>query len=252
MLKSFIIAFQTYSRIPMPQITWTESSMRYSICFFPVIGAVIGGFEILLYYLSGLIHIPLLIYAAIAAVIPLLITGAIHMDGYCDTVDALSSQGDAEKRLEILKDPHTGAFAIIFCAVWMLIYFASWTTIDSYRTLGGVCIGFVLSRAFSALALANFKGARKSGMLQTFIDASAKKTVSITMIAIIILCFAGMICLLGITGVIMAAAHCLFFLYYRLMSYKKFGGITGDLEGWLLQCLELITLLCTAVFINVL
>jgi adenosylcobinamide-GDP ribazoletransferase len=45
-------------------------------------------------------------------VAPIIITGGIHMDGFLDTQDALSSYQPRERRLEILKDSHAGAFAI--------------------------------------------------------------------------------------------------------------------------------------------
>ena len=41
-IKAMIIAFSTYSKIPMPQFEWKEEDMRYSMCFFPWVGAVIG------------------------------------------------------------------------------------------------------------------------------------------------------------------------------------------------------------------
>ena len=31
-----------YSRIPMPNREWTEENMSYAMCFFPMIGGVIG------------------------------------------------------------------------------------------------------------------------------------------------------------------------------------------------------------------
>ncbi len=248
MLKSLAIAFQMYSRIPIPAFEWDEKSMRYVMCYFPLIGCVIGGVECLWFWLSGLLHLPGLIYAAIAAVIPILITGGIHMDGYCDTVDALSSQQDRERRLEILKDSHAGAFAIIFAGVWFLLYYACWNSVTDWKILGAVCVGFVLSRALSALALASFRGARKKGMLQGFADAAKKKAVIITMLVYIVLCIAAMIVLAGWLGLIMIAAVGLVFLYYRLTAYKKFGGTTGDLAGWFLQLAELAVVLCSGIF----
>ena len=62
--------------------------------------------------------------AAGFALIPVWITGGIHLDGYADTCDALSSYGDREKKLEILKDPHCGAFAVIRLCSYFLAYFA--------------------------------------------------------------------------------------------------------------------------------
>ena len=41
-VNSLIIALSTYSKLPMPQVDWNEDNMRYSMCFFPVVGLVIG------------------------------------------------------------------------------------------------------------------------------------------------------------------------------------------------------------------
>ena len=250
MLRSIIIALQTYSRIPMPQVEWTEKSMKYAICFFPVVGIFTGGFEILWVFLAGLLHLPALIYGAVACAIPILVSGAIHMDGFCDTVDALSSHQSKERMLEILKDSHAGAFAIIFGALYLIVYFASWSGIatiiewhgGSWNILFAVCFGFILSRGLSGLALNLFRGARSRGMLQGFKDAADKKMLTITMLIYIIVAAFFMIFFAGWIGAVMVAANGLLFLYYRLLSYRKFGGITGDLAGWFLQLSELTTI----------
>ena len=41
-MRSLIIAFSMYSRIPMPRCEWDERGMKYSMCFFPLVGAVLG------------------------------------------------------------------------------------------------------------------------------------------------------------------------------------------------------------------
>lgn len=42
-VKAMIIAFSMYSQIPMPQFQWKDEDMKYMLCSFPWIGAVIGG-----------------------------------------------------------------------------------------------------------------------------------------------------------------------------------------------------------------
>ena len=42
MLKSLIIALAMYSKLPVPNIDWDEKNMRYAMCFFPVVGVIIG------------------------------------------------------------------------------------------------------------------------------------------------------------------------------------------------------------------
>ena len=117
--NSFKIAFAMYSKIPMPQSEWTEENMSYAMCFFPWVGAVTGGISYLVVLFADLlkereISFGSLFFPAVLTVLPVLISGGIHMDGFLDTQDALSSWQSEEKRLEILKDPHAGAFAILF------------------------------------------------------------------------------------------------------------------------------------------
>ena len=61
-IRGIAVAFSTYSKIPMPQFVWKEEDMRYSMCFFPWIGAVIGaisgdGFGCLRYWESVRLHL---------------------------------------------------------------------------------------------------------------------------------------------------------------------------------------------------
>ena len=101
-LKSFIIAFSMYSQIPMPQFEWKEEDMKYMLCFFPLVGAVIGlclyGWEKLC---TGM-EINGLCRTLVGTAIPLLLTGGIHVDGYMDTMDAFHSYQSRERKIEIL------------------------------------------------------------------------------------------------------------------------------------------------------
>ena len=244
MLKSLAIAFQLYSHIPVPNVQWTEKNRKYALCFFPLVGVVIGGAELLWFYLASYLATPVLILSAVATAIPFLITGGIHMDGFCDTVDALSSQASMEKKLEILKDPHVGAFAIIFATIYTLLYFSLWSSVQNWIILKLVCIGFVLSRALSGLAAVTFKSAKKEGMLQEIANSTSKKVTITVMLIYIALCGVALVLLGGWMGLLILCVNELVFLYYRIVAYKKFGGITGDLAGWFLQLAELATVLC--------
>ena len=119
-LQTIAVAFAMFSAIPMPQFEWSQKNMRYALCAFPLIGAVCGG----LWFLVGVLPVPELVRAAGFCLVPVLVTGGIHLDGFADTCDALSSYGDAEKKLEILKDPHCGAFAVIRLCTYFILYFA--------------------------------------------------------------------------------------------------------------------------------
>ena len=241
-IKSFIIAFSMYSKIPMLNVEWDEKSMKYAICFFPVIGIVIGMVFFAVYYLCGIFNVGDVLRAALMTAVPVFISGGIHIDGFLDTTDALSSYAGKEKKLEILKDPHTGAFAIIGGCMYFLLFFAFLTEVDSNAAVISIGIGFILSRALSGLGVGIFKCAKNSGLLHTFKSASHRKAVVISMFFYILLCMVAL-CFMGVYGIAVIIASWLSFLWYRYISYKQFGGITGDIAGYFVCISEL---LCVA------
>lgn len=97
---SFVIACSMYSRIPMPQVDWTENRMKYAMCFFPLIGVIMGAALWLTALIGENVHTleeGSLLWAVMGTILPLLITGGIHLDGYLDVTDARSSYGDRRK-----------------------------------------------------------------------------------------------------------------------------------------------------------
>ena len=237
-IRSLLTAFSTYSRIPVPQTEWTEENRRYSLCFFPLVGLVTGLVIRGWFALCEWIGIGPLLRGAVAALIPLLISGGIHLDGFMDTLDALASWQSAEKRLEILKDSHTGAFAVMGCAGYLLLSAALYGEADPGKAplLIGV---FVLSRALSAWTLVTFQSARPRGMLDDFSKAARTRAVTGSGCVYAILCFAFWTALGGWISLLCAIAALLCVLAYRRMAYRQFGGVTGDLAGWFLQVTEL-------------
>lgn len=235
MLETVIVAFSMFSAIPMPQIEWNGRNMRWSLCAFPLVGAVIGAALWGWSRLCGALELPVFLRASGCCLLPVLFTGGIHLDGYADTWDALASHGDIQKKQEILKDPHLGAFAAIHLCVYFVADFALWASLPACKA--AVYFGvFCISRALSGLALTTFPIRPGSGLARTFADAADQKQVG-TMLAV--LC-AGLALLLVFSEAAEAAfTAVLVFLYYRRMCEKSFGGLSGDLAGWFLQTAEL-------------
>ena len=150
-MNSFIIAFAIYSKIPMPRVKWTEENMKYSICFFPVVGILIGAAVGFVYLIDNFLSLGKMLRTALLVAVPVMITGGIHMDGYLDTVDARSSYGEREKKLEILSDPHAGAFAIIWAVIYYILLTGFYSELSD-KTIWIVAAGFVLSRALSGFS----------------------------------------------------------------------------------------------------
>lgn len=240
-----VIAFSMYSKLPMPRVEWNEKNMKHAMCFFPLVGVVVGVCVRLIgmFFLSTSVgkSFGSVFFAAVMTLIPLAITGGIHMDGFLDTVDALSSWGNQEKKLEILKDSHTGAFAVIGMSVYLLWNAALWSEMR-IEYLPVVSCGYVLSRSLSGYSVAAFLPAKKSGLARTFHDGADKKRTKAVMGVWMLISVTGMIACNVIIGSITAACAGLVFLYYRRMCREKFGGITGDLAGYFLQVCELVML----------
>ena len=237
-INSFFIALSMYSRIPVPRVDWEKENMRYAMCFFPMIGVVIGAVMYLAGWLLDKTSVGGLFRGVVFTLIPIMITGGIHMDGFMDNMDALGSWGDREKKLEILKDSHAGAFAILGMGCYLMWSMAVWSELPA-EVLRVCCVSFVLSRALSGFSVVTFPAARNSGLLKMFQDGAQKKVVRITMClyvaaAVIMMAVMNARAMTGaVTGVMIA------FLYYIVVSRKQFGGVTGDLAGFFLETAEL-------------
>lgn len=171
-----------------------------------------------------------MVRAAGFCLIPIWVTGGIHLDGYADTCDALCSYGDTQKKLDILKDPHCGAFAVIRLCSYFVAYFALCCCVQFTPQVGAVwLLALVLERACSGYAVAAFPLAKNTGLAHTFATAADRTTVRRVLGCLSIVLAVALFALGG--GVLVLAAGVVLWRYHRV-AVKQFGGITGDLAGW--------------------
>ncbi len=251
-IRNFIVAFALYSRIPMPVFTWEKEDMRYNLVFLPFVGLVIGAVEYLCLFLLTGHELPEVFMIAILSLIPLVITGGFHVDGFMDTQDAFNSYKSREEKLEILKDPHIGAFSVIslvaYIAVWagaMSLYLKNQGR-ETFICFAGI---FVISRAVSGISAITMKKAKKGGMLNDETRDSGKGCI-IALSTELLICAGLMLWSNPLVAAGELAAEALFFVYYRSRSYKEFGGVTGDTAGYLVTVSELV-MLCGMVAVGI-
>ena len=158
-----------------------------------------------------------------------------------------SSYGDREKKLEILKDPHTGAFAIISLCCYFLLCVGIFSEMRTERLFAAALV-FVFSRSLSGISVVTFQAAKNSGLLRTFQDGAQKRNVRIVLIFWLFATVVGFYLTAGLCGVAAAVVGLAVFFYYDQFSRKQFGGITGDLAGYFLQLCELFMLAVHALF----
>lgn len=238
-LRGLAMALSTYSRLPAPMVEWTQEGRRWTLVWFPVVGLAVGASLWLWLLLCRWLQINILLQAAGCTALPIWVTGGIHMDGFCDVCDALASHSDRSRMLEIMKDPHTGAFAIIGCQLYLLITFALWTQAEPRYWHLALLLFPVLSRALSALFALTLPNARGTGMLSQVADggrAGRWVLIPVSLVCAILLAIQGVSGLGILAGMLCAA------IWYGRLTMIRFHGTTGDLSGWFLQMCELMGL----------
>lgn len=247
-VNGFLIALSMYSKIPMPKVKQTKENMQYVLCFFPLVGVVVG---ILVYAFSLFVQrfgLGQICFALIGTVIPIVVTGGIHMGGFLNTMDALHSYEKKEKKPETMKDPHTGVFGVISAAAYFMLYAGGLVLIWQEKQLLLLVLGYVISHIMSAMAIVRFTPAKKDGALFTLASSAHKLIVNIILILLIALVSLCCIAISPIMGVLEILLCFWIWTYYYYMSKREFGGITEDLSGYFLSVCELGIVLYLGIF----
>ena len=188
--ETVAVAFSMFSALPMPRVAWKDSNMRYALCAFPLVGLAIGLAQILWAAVCGL-GLPPVLRGMGLCLLPVWLTGGIHLDGYADTCDARASFASPARRQEILRDPHLGAFAAIRLGAYFVADFALWTALPE-APWGLLLLAPCASRALSGLAITSFPLAAESSLAKTFADAAARSRAKAVLAALSALLLLGL------------------------------------------------------------
>lgn len=246
--RSLVVAFGCFSKVPMPRVEWDRDSMRYAMVFFPwvalAIGLVLWGWLALCRTAS----VGVLLRAAGVALAPVAVTGGIHLDGLADVVDAQSSHAELARKREILKDPHTGAFAIVGVACYLVAYLALASELDAAPATAALLAGMHWqSRCLSGVATLAFPRSTGQGMLAAFGASADKRRSLAALVAEWVAGVAAAAWVSGAASAAMAAGGVASLLWLRRFAARQFGGMSGDLAGFFLEVAELVMLACLVV-----
>ena len=98
-----------------------------SFAWYPIIGLLIGAILGATVWLLHFTNLNPLVQAGLLMTAWVLVTGGLHLDGLMDSCDALFAPVSVERRLEILKDVHTGAFGVLGL---LLLIGLKWATLS--------------------------------------------------------------------------------------------------------------------------
>ncbi len=242
-----------FSRIPVPQVEWNEENMKYMLCGFPLVGAAIGLLFWVWMWLCGVLNFGLAVRAAGLTAIPVLISGGIHLEGFCDTTDALASRAEPERKRQIMKDSHVGAFAVIALGLYYLLYFAFCFELNiTLRSLTLLSLSPVLSRSASGLTVIFFPSSKNEGLFRSFRDTADRTAAAVVLFAFAVASMTLMLFYLPLAAMLMLLLVAVALLALYLISWRQFGGMSGDLAGWFLTVAELLMLIGLTTIMKVL
>lgn len=202
----------------------------WSMAWYPLVGVFVGG---VLVGVAGVSPFDRGLTAFWVLLAWVFITGGLHLDGFGDSCDGLLATASPARRLDIMKDPRTGAWAVVGLVLLLL---AKWQAIQ-YIPLELLILPPVLGRWAMVLAVYSFPYARQEGIGGYFREGLTIQQVSMaTLIALVIavrLNFA----------VLMISVFCLMWLFGKWSASRLGGGITGDVYGAICELAELLCLL---------
>lgn len=237
-LKSLLTAFRFLTILPLrAKIEESDELFASSMTFFPLVGLFIGGFLFLVYRISSILFSPLLVNALVL-IAWVFITGALHLDGFMDTIDGLSGGKTKEERLKIMKDPSSGAKGTVGLVGLLGLKFLLLLEIEPFLKTGTLLLTPVVGRWSMVTAAYLAPYARGEGLGKAFITRKGEGTIfwaslSVTVLGLVIFKFP----FLYIIGV------CLGITYLSTLYFEsRMGGITGDTLGALNEIIELTAL----------
>ncbi len=246
------MAFSGYSMSPKSSMSKTKENCSWILTFIPLIGviicAIINRWAVLYPYVCDFPILP----AIVGAVVPTILSAGAHLDGFFRTTDALSSHKSMEEKLKILtEDAHGGYSAIMICICYFLVAVGIW----SEMPIDGIFViafAYIISRALFGISILTMKHAGVDGHIGK-IDAYVPDSAVSKWIQVII-----NLAYIGISVKLMYNIACTYstprpsvavacfigaaatYIYYLIISFKNFGGVTEQSGGFFVMLCEVI------------
>jgi len=239
-MKYLLTAFDLLTTLPLPALkNWQAGDSGRSAVWYSLVGLCIGAlvagaFALLQIYFSHAIS------AALALAFWVVLTGGLHLDGLADCFDGMFHASNPERRLQIMKDPHTGAFGVIGLIIVLLIKFSALTSLSSTGAVGAILLSASFAR-WCVLLAGKQPLARPDGFGADF--ASGLRTPAIILGGLIPL---GLAIWLKGSGFLAIGLGLLVTLFILFVAKKNLGGITGDVLGMIIEVVETMSLLVFA------
>ncbi len=245
--KGFIMALSMFTVLPTPYIEWDDEGVKNMMKFYPIIGAIVGGIWSVVYYLINILKVSLVLKSAIIMIVPFVITGMLHLDGFMDVCDAILSRRDKEEKLRILKDSKIGAFAVISLLILFFLQFGGIYSIVEKNIHFYILILIpIVSRSTTAYFLLS-RTTIKESTLGTYFKKGTNITDRIIMVIASLVMLVAAFAFLKYEGIILELLIIIGVTWAVEKCKKEFGGISGDVAGFALVIGEVVGILTLAI-----
>lgn len=232
-MRSLITAIRTLTILPCPGRDADDFSS--TLPFFPAVGTLIGGLVVLVLATLTLQAGWTEGAGAVAAVAAILITRGLHVDGLADVSDALGAGRSIERRLAIMKDPHTGAFGVMAITADLLLKAVALSSLAAAHQWALALLPFIVSRTAQVVMIVSLPYARvEGGKAERFVRGARPLHLVLALVIACGCCAA----VGGLTGMILLLQGLAIAVLLRYWIKRNFGGITGDLIGTTNEVLE--------------
>ncbi len=251
LITGFFMAWGNFLTLPCPLKLWDNNLKNYMLGFLPSVGLIIGLLWGAACILLMTLNVPFLVTAFLMTFLPFTLCGFLHLDGFMDCCDAIMSRRPLEDRQRILKDSHTGAFAVVGVAFLLLGYYSFMSQALSMGVdFFSLMLIPVVSRGVSGMNVLLRKPMGTSQYASgdgASADGQKKKAVLIILIQLALFCGIGLAFSGNPTPVaIVAAATALASFVAILYGKRQLGGMNGDIAGYGIVWGELIGVLAMA------
>ncbi|MBW6409213.1 adenosylcobinamide-GDP ribazoletransferase [Clostridium weizhouense] len=248
LIKGLIMCLSMFTIIPMPYVEWDDDGAKNMMKFYPLIGGIVGAVWVGIFYILNFFNISLILKSVLLMVVPFIVTGMLHLDGFMDVCDAILSRRERKEKLRILKDSATGAFAVIALIILFFVQFGSMYSFLEKRNNPYILILIpIVSRCIAGYFLISKITIKESLLGSYFKKGTGIKDKTILLTALVLTYFISCMFLKSI-GIIIVPTICLIITFCVNKCIKELGGISGDVAGFSLVMGEIAGLLVAGIF----